>query len=215
MKKALLAIAVSIALAGGIQAGNDHDDDHHSDHFEFKPGTLVLTRSVYVGTPSLLVPGVTVLPPGCVGGTTGISVTVPLIAGGTTPPIAVPCIRRKRRWDISHRLQQRRYRRPLRHHLSDLPGQPYDRWPSAGHASDPDRSDCDQLQLEIRAGPASVHRWKVGYFRGLPRRPGIPDRGETSSMSPMATRLASSTQPMPLSASITVPWGKWMPMATS
>lgn len=89
MKKALLAIAVSIALAGGIQAGND--DDHHSDHFEFKPGTLVLTRSVYVGTPSLLVPGVTVLPPGCVGGTTGISVSVPLIAGGTTPPIAVPC----------------------------------------------------------------------------------------------------------------------------
>ena len=66
VKKALLAVAVSIAMAGGIQAGNDHDDDHHSDHFEFQPGTLVLTRSVYVGTPSLLVPGVTVLPPGCV-----------------------------------------------------------------------------------------------------------------------------------------------------
>jgi len=91
VKKALLALAVSIALAGGLQAGNDHDDDHHSDHFEFKPGTLVLTRSVYVGTPSLLVPGVTVLPPGCMGGATGISVTVPLIAGGTTKPIAVPC----------------------------------------------------------------------------------------------------------------------------
>ena len=91
VKKALLALAVSIALAGGLQAGNDHDDDHHSDHFEFKPGTLVLTRSVYVGTPSLLVPGVTVLPPGCMGGTTGISVTVPLIAGGATKPIAVPC----------------------------------------------------------------------------------------------------------------------------
>ena len=91
VKKALLALAISIALAGGIQAGNDHDDDHHSDQFEFKPGTLVLTRSVYVGTPSLLVPGVTVLPPGCVGGTTGTSVSVPLIGGGTTPPIAVPC----------------------------------------------------------------------------------------------------------------------------
>jgi hypothetical protein len=89
VKKALFALAVSIVLAGGIQAGND--DDHHSDPFEFKPGTLVLTRSVYVGTTSLLVPGVTVLPPGCVGGTTGISVTVPLIAGGVTPPIAVPC----------------------------------------------------------------------------------------------------------------------------
>ncbi len=84
MKKAILALAVSIALAGGIQAGND--DDHHSDPFEFKPGTLVLSRSVYVGTPSLLVPGVTVLPPGCVAGT----VNVPLIAGGTTP-VAVAC----------------------------------------------------------------------------------------------------------------------------
>jgi hypothetical protein len=91
VKKAILAIAVSIALVGGIQAGNDHDDDHHSDHFEFKSGTLVLTRSVYVGTPSLLVPGVTVLPPGCLGGTKGISVTVPLIAGGMTPLIPVPC----------------------------------------------------------------------------------------------------------------------------
>ncbi len=87
MKKAILAIAVSIALAGGIQAGNDHDDDHHSDHFEFKPGTLVLTRSVYVGTPSLLVPGVTLLPPGCVAGTAN----VPLIKGGTIP-VAVVCV---------------------------------------------------------------------------------------------------------------------------
>ncbi len=87
MKKAILALAISFALAGGIQAGNDDN----SDHFEFKPGTLVLTRSVYTGTASLLVPGVTVLPPGCVGGTVGISVSVPLIAGGTTPPIAVPC----------------------------------------------------------------------------------------------------------------------------
>lgn len=91
MKKALLAIALSFALTGSMQAGNDHDDDHHSDHFEFQPGALVLTRSVYVGTPSLLVVGVTVLPPGCPGGTTGIPVTVPLIAGGVTPPIAVPC----------------------------------------------------------------------------------------------------------------------------
>src|SRR6202166_125611 len=85
VKKAFLALAISFALAGGIQAGNDHENDEHSDHFEFQPGTLVLTRSVYVGTPSLLVPGVTVLPPGCVAGT----VNVPLIAGGTTP-VVVP-----------------------------------------------------------------------------------------------------------------------------
>jgi hypothetical protein len=79
VKKALLALAASIALAGGIQAGND-------DHFKFEPGSLVLTRSVYVGTPSLLVPGVTVLPPGCV----ALTANVPLIAGGTTP-VAVTC----------------------------------------------------------------------------------------------------------------------------
>ena len=87
MKKAFLAIAVSFALAGGIQAGDDHDQNHDSDHFEFQPGTLVLTRSVYVGTPSLLVPGVTNLPPGCVAGT----VNVPLVAGGTTP-VKVACV---------------------------------------------------------------------------------------------------------------------------
>jgi hypothetical protein len=79
VNKAFLAIAISLSLAGGIQAGND-------DHFQFKPGTLVLSRSVYLGTPSLLVPGVTVLPPGCVAGT----VNVPLIAGGTSP-VAVTC----------------------------------------------------------------------------------------------------------------------------
>src|SRR3984885_11918026 len=71
-------------MASGLQAGND--DDHHSEHFKFQPGTLVVSRSVYSGTPSLLTPGVTVLPPGCVAGT----VNVPLIAGGTTP-VTVAC----------------------------------------------------------------------------------------------------------------------------
>ena len=86
MKKALLALAVSFALAGGLHAGDDHDHSHDADHFEFTPGTLVLSRSVYVGTPSMLVPGVTVLPPGCVAG----NVAVPLIAGGTAS-VAVTC----------------------------------------------------------------------------------------------------------------------------
>jgi hypothetical protein len=81
VNRTLLAVAVAIALAGGARA-----DDDHSGRFEFKPDTLVLSRSVYVGTPSLLVPGVTLLPPGCVAGT----VDVPLIAGGTTP-VAVTC----------------------------------------------------------------------------------------------------------------------------
>jgi hypothetical protein len=80
VKRTLLAVAVAVALAGGVRA------DGNSGQFEFKPQTLVLSRSVYVGTPSLLVPGVTLLPPGCVAGT----VDVPLIAGGTTP-VAVTC----------------------------------------------------------------------------------------------------------------------------
>jgi hypothetical protein len=81
MKTASLALAVTIALAAGARA-----DENHTRGFEFKPDTLVLSRSVYVGTPSLLVPGVTLLPPGCVAGT----VNVPLIAGGATP-VAVTC----------------------------------------------------------------------------------------------------------------------------
>ena len=81
MNKSLLAGSIAIIAVASV-----HADDHPSDRFEFKPDTLVLSRSVYVGTPSLLVPGVTLLPPGCVAGT----VNVPLIAGGTTP-VAVTC----------------------------------------------------------------------------------------------------------------------------
>ncbi len=81
MNKSSFAWVVSVALIGAAYA-----DDGHSRGFEFKPNTLVLSRSVYVGTPSLLVPGVTLLPPGCVAG----MVDVPLIAGGTTQ-VAVAC----------------------------------------------------------------------------------------------------------------------------
>jgi hypothetical protein len=72
---------VLLALAAGARA-----DDEHNGGFEFKRDSLVLSRSVYAGYPSLLVPGVTLLPPGCVAST----VSVPLIAGGTTP-VAVTC----------------------------------------------------------------------------------------------------------------------------
>ncbi len=91
MKKAILALAVCFALAGSLRAGNDddhHDGDHDRDHFEFQPGTLVLSRSVYVGTPDLLVPGTTLLPPGCVAG----NVNVPLITpAGSTVSVGVTC----------------------------------------------------------------------------------------------------------------------------
>lgn len=81
MKQTLLASAVSAVLAGTVQA----DDHYHG--FRFAEDSLVVTRSVYAGYPSLLVPGVTVLPPGCVAGT----VNVPLVTGGTTP-VAVSCV---------------------------------------------------------------------------------------------------------------------------
>jgi hypothetical protein len=81
VKKAFLALAVSLALVGSIRPANAQDDNDFSG---FKPGTLVLTRSVYVGTPDLLVPGVTILPPGCV----NASITIP---GGSANPYTISC----------------------------------------------------------------------------------------------------------------------------
>jgi hypothetical protein len=75
------ALAVGVVLAAtavGLIA--DDDGDHGRSHrFEFKPDTLVLSRSVYAGTASAVTVGQT-LPPGCIAG----MVAVPLIAGGTT-----------------------------------------------------------------------------------------------------------------------------------
>lgn len=65
------------------------DDDHGFGGFHFAPDSLVLTRSVYVGNASTVVAG-EALPPGCQGGATGLTVQVPLTAGGTTG-VAVPC----------------------------------------------------------------------------------------------------------------------------
>ena len=80
MNKQFLAFFFAAAATAGVRA------EDNSAQLAFRPDTLVLSRSVYEGTASLLVPGVTVLPPGCVAGT----VNVPLIAGGTTP-VAVTC----------------------------------------------------------------------------------------------------------------------------
>src|SRR5579863_2377420 len=99
MKKNWIPAALVIALASMIAAGIfvsravARDDDHHdrdsdrfdSDHFEFKPDTIVLSRSVYVGDASTVTAG-EILPPGCVAG----NVSVPLIAGGTVS-VAVTC----------------------------------------------------------------------------------------------------------------------------
>ena len=80
MKKILasaLVIAVASLIATGLFVSKVSADDDDRDHFEFKPGTLVLSRSVYAGNAATVTLGQT-LPPGCVAG----SVNVPLLAGG-------------------------------------------------------------------------------------------------------------------------------------
>jgi hypothetical protein len=88
---AVLAVATAFALAGGafVNKMAADDDDHHSNHFRFAPDSLVLSKSVYAGNASTVIAG-EALPPGCMGGATGLTVQVPLIAGGTVG-VAVPC----------------------------------------------------------------------------------------------------------------------------
>src|SRR5271165_3171897 len=88
---AVLAVATTFGLAGGLFVSKmaADDDDHHDRHFRFAEDSLVLSKSVYAGTASTVIVG-EALPPGCMGGATGLTVQVPLIAGGTTP-VAVPC----------------------------------------------------------------------------------------------------------------------------
>ena len=76
-----LAAAMGLVVVVGLKA-----DDKK---VIFGPDTLVVTRSVYTGTANMITPG-QALPLGCVGGATGATVNVPLIAGGTTP-VMVPC----------------------------------------------------------------------------------------------------------------------------
>jgi hypothetical protein len=69
-----------------LPAGLVAQDGHGS---EFQSDALVLSRSVYEGTASTVTNG-EALPLGCLGGSTGLTVQVPLIAGSTTP-VMVPC----------------------------------------------------------------------------------------------------------------------------
>jgi hypothetical protein len=86
------AVTVGVLLAAtavGLLARDDGDGGRH-EHFEFKDDTLVLSRSVYMGTASTVTIGET-LPRGCAGGPNGSTVVaVPLTAGGTTN-VTVPC----------------------------------------------------------------------------------------------------------------------------
>ncbi len=65
-----LGAAAALALAAGASmAVGTSDAATHGGHGPwFKPGNLVVSRSVYSGSASLLTPGVTVLPPGCTSG---------------------------------------------------------------------------------------------------------------------------------------------------
>ena len=79
----VMAISVPRTFAG--TTASDGDDRDHSGRFEFKQGTLVVSRSVYAGNSSIVTVGQT-LPPGCVART----VTLPLLAGGATT-VKVKC----------------------------------------------------------------------------------------------------------------------------
>jgi hypothetical protein len=85
---AALAIVWAPLLAAQTSTNktdHDGDDRNHSRHFEFRPGTLIVSRSVYTGDATTVSVGQT-LPPGCVART----VTLPLLAGGTTT-VKVKC----------------------------------------------------------------------------------------------------------------------------
>ncbi|MGA3047642.1 MAG: hypothetical protein ABSD67_13505 [Terracidiphilus sp.] len=83
-----LSLAATLVLPAGLvaQFGHHDGDDHDS---RSQADTLVLSRSVYEGKASTVTIG-EALPLGCQGGSTGLTVNVPLTAGGTTP-VAVPC----------------------------------------------------------------------------------------------------------------------------
>jgi hypothetical protein len=92
--KRIFVLAVLVFVAASMQAqgtsvskvaADGDDGGGRSDRFEFKAGTLVLSRSVYAGNAAIVSVGQT-LPPGCVAHT----VVVPLLVGGTAS-VKVKC----------------------------------------------------------------------------------------------------------------------------
>lgn len=69
MRRTLFGVSLlvlAVVLCGGLAAAQDGND--HSRDFHFVPGSIVLTRTVYVGNASTVTIGEN-LPPGCVGST--------------------------------------------------------------------------------------------------------------------------------------------------
>ena len=89
MKKYLILTPVLLFAVIFSPTRLNAQNDHHDGDFEFKSGTLVLSRSVYEGKASTITTGET-LPLGCQGGLTGLTVQVPTTTGGTAS-VVVPC----------------------------------------------------------------------------------------------------------------------------
>jgi hypothetical protein len=75
------AASIAVAVASMATGTSNADEGHHSGFRGFRPGDLVVSRSVYVGSAGLIDPGVTELPPGC---TTGCT---PAVADGSYPEV--------------------------------------------------------------------------------------------------------------------------------
>jgi hypothetical protein len=83
----LIAPILFLTATAGSPVTLSAQENHEG--FQFVPGTLVVSRSVYQGKASTITIGET-LPLGCQGGLTGLTVNVPTTTGGTTP-VTVPC----------------------------------------------------------------------------------------------------------------------------
>jgi hypothetical protein len=84
---AILVAAMGIAAVAALKANPQGDDGR----FHFVPNTLVLTKSVYLGSADTVTIG-EVLPPGCAGGPNGSTVVaVPTTTPGVTTNVTVPC----------------------------------------------------------------------------------------------------------------------------
>jgi hypothetical protein len=98
VKKKFIPAGIVLAVASALAAGSfvskvaaQDEGRNPFGRFEFQPDTLVLSRSVYVGTTSTVTIGET-LPLGCAGGPNGSTVVnVPTTTAGTTTPVTVTC----------------------------------------------------------------------------------------------------------------------------
>ncbi len=90
MKRVVLAtMAAAVGVTGALGTLSAVAQDQ--DRFHFSPDSLVLTRSVYMGTADTVAIG-EVLPPGCPAGPNGTyTVNVPTTTPGVTTPVPVTC----------------------------------------------------------------------------------------------------------------------------